>query len=406
MKSLESRTPTDETIVRALAEAGPSTLTDLSEATGLPRSTLAHSVRRLVQGAVLRQHPPRPNGRGRPSRTYSLMSEPGPVAVLVAAAHGTFAGVVAADGVILSAIESGAQPADLRHGRAGQALEVLDEALDAAGSAPQDLSLAILGLPGPSGFEPRREHPLETPDLRSQSHWQRLQLWGSERAVEVLGRHLKRPTYCENDANLAALGEATSGAGAGRDTVLYVNLAHGTGGGLVLHGRLHRGRSRLAGEIGHLHTSESGQLCMCGARGCFWQTRSIPALLDDLAAAHERPYNVIDLGRAVEDDDEAVIRALVGFGHELGKRLADAVIYLDPDVIIIDGALGSAALPVTEGVKESVGRYAPPALARTVRIEPGMFGSTAPLAGAVALAHQAGLLEPSLPTSQVVIRGA
>jgi predicted NBD/HSP70 family sugar kinase len=200
------------------------------------------------------------------------------------------------------------------------------------------------------------------------------------------------PVYSENDANLAAFGEAMSGAGAGLDTVLFIALAHGTGAGLVIDGRLHRGRSRLAGDIGHLHADDNGRLCHCGARGCFWHTHSFPALVDELAQAHGRQFTVADVAASAARDDPDVVRALLGFGHALGRRLADAVVFLDPDAIVIDAGLGAATDVIAHGVKEAIHRYAPPTMARATRVLPGSLGAAAPLAGAAALAREEGLL--------------
>jgi predicted NBD/HSP70 family sugar kinase len=224
-------------------------------------------------------------------------------------------------------------------------------------------------------------------------HLRRFQLWDGRPAGSVIAEHLRCPTYSENDANLAAAGEAASGAGAGFGTVLFVSLAFGTSAGLVSNGRLHRGRTGLAGEIGHLHAVDNGQLCQCGGRGCFWLSTSIPALLEELAAAHHQQFTVGDISAAARRDQPGVVRALVGFGYALGRRLADAVVVLDPDAIVIDGALGDAALPIVEGVSQAVHRYAPPAMARELPIIPGTLGVAAPLVGAAALARVEGLLE-------------
>jgi predicted NBD/HSP70 family sugar kinase len=384
-------TPAQRALMAQLEAARRMTLTELCTATGLPRSTAANSIARLLDNGLVREHDPIPSTRGRPSRTYSLTVAPGPIAVVVAAAHGTLVGIIELDGRVLAQVEGETLAGDADSRMPHQALASLDEAIRSAGIAAGDLSLAVVGLPGPSRFDTQPADPSVSQDL-GQLWLRRFQLWGGAPADRVISRHLGRPTYSENDANLGALGEAMAGAGADSDVVLFVNLAYGTGGGLVIHGRPHRGRSRLAGEIGHLHTDDGGQLCVCGARGCFWQTRSIPALLDELAATHHRPFTLADIRDAAERDEPDVVRALVGFGHALGRHLADAVVFIDPDVVVLDGALGAAAQPIADGVRESVNRYAPPAMARGVQIMPGKLGTAAALHGAAALAHREGLI--------------
>ncbi len=74
--------------------------------------------------------------------------------------------------------------------------------------------------------------------------------------------------HADNDANLGALAELHHGIARGRHDVVYLKVASGVGAGIVLGGRLHRGASGIAGEIGHVQVGEDGQVCRCGNRGC------------------------------------------------------------------------------------------------------------------------------------------
>jgi predicted NBD/HSP70 family sugar kinase len=378
-------------------------IAELSIATGLPRSTVAHNVAMLLQAGLVREHPAQGGARGRPSRTFSLRDQPGPIAVVVAAAHGTLCGIVTTDGTVLSQVSGPPLDGDAE-ARIGQpALDLVDASLAEAGVSADDLSLAVVGLPGPSMF-PRTRGPLEEPAISSgMQHLRRFQLWDGLPAGDVLARHLGCRAYSENDANLAAAGEAVSGAGAGLDTVMFISLAFGTSAGLVIGGRVHRGRTGLTGEIGHLHAIDNGQLCQCGGRGCFWLSTSIPALLEELAAAHHQQFTVADISDAARRDQHDVVRALVGFGHALGRRVADAVVVLDPDAIIVDGALGDAAGPIVEGVRGSVNQYAPPAMARDLPIVAGSLGIRAALVGAAAVARVEGLLELTVENAETPV---
>jgi len=382
-------------VIARLLAVQQAAIADLSSATGLRRSTVAHTVAGLLRVGVLREQPGLGGTRGRPARTFSLTKQPGPIAVVVAAAHGTLCGVVTTDGTVLSQIEGSPLEGDAEERIGAPALELLDQALAAAGVSAEDLSLAVVGLPGPSLFPNVPSSADEETGPPQAQHLRRFQIWDGRPAAETVARHLRRPTVTENDANLAAAGEIASGAGSGMAVAMFISLAYGTSAGLMINGRLHRGRSRLAGEIGHLHAVDAGQLCACGARGCFWLTASIPALLEELAAAHHRRFTLADISAAAQRDQPDVVRALVGFGHALGRRLADAVIFLDPDAIILDGALGAAAGPIAQGIRESISQYAPPAMARRARIIIGSLGASAMLVGASALARSEELLSLS-----------
>lgn len=372
-----------------LADGRRLTAADISLSTGLPRSTVVHALKRLAEAGEVEQHAPGRRGRGRPSHTWSVVTPPGPVAVVVAGAHGTTLGVVSAEGRVLASVETDPLE-EVTDGRAAApALESLDRLLSEAQVTPADLSMAVIGLPGPSDFS--SDAGSRTDNRGSSGHLRRFRTWDGQPPTALLGRHLGCRVYGENDANLAALGEALTGAGVGRSTVLGVGLAHGTGAGLVIDGRLHRGRSGLAGEIGHLHTDDHGRLCHCGARGCFWHTRSVPALLQALADAHGTSFSVEDVARGAAEDDHGVVRALLGFGDALGRRLADAVVFIDPDAIVIDGSLGAASHVIVDGVQDAIRRYAPPTMARGVEVLAGTLGTAAVLVGAAALARSEGL---------------
>lgn len=305
------------------------------------------------------------------------------------AAHGTAVGIVSPAGGVLAHRDTDLLPADEgRH--AGPLLEALDSALSDVDIAPADLSMAVVGLPGPSDFTTGRTD--RAARLRS-GHLQRFRTWDGGSPVALLEHHLGCRVFAENDANLAALAEALMGAAVGLETVLHVSLRHGTGAGLVIHGRLHRGRHGLAGEIGHLHSDDDGALCQCGARGCFWQSQSLSSLLEQLSETHARNLTLRDVAAAADAEDQDVVRALRDFGHALGCRLADAAVYLSPDAITVDGGLGAAGGVIARGIHEGIGRYAPPTIAQATSVLVGACGESAALIGGVALAHSEGLFQ-------------
>lgn len=378
-------------VLEELADGSAYTVGEIASATGLSRSTIVQALTHLESTGEVRRHQPRRAARGRPSHAWSLSVAPGPFVVVIAAAHGTTAGVVRPDGRVLAARQAPALDGN-RHGRRASGVTgLLDRVLDDAGVDAARVRLGVVGLPGASGFAVP-SGPDDPTVAEANAHLSRFRIWdGVEPAVLLSGR-LHCPIATENDANLAALGESWHGAGRGLDSVLYVSLAHGTGAGLVLDGRLHRGRSRLAGEIGHLHADDNGRLCHCGARGCFWHSRSFPALLEELRRAHGRPFTGRDVAEAAARDESDVVRALFGLGYALGRRLADAVVFLDPDAIILDGALGAATQGIASGVTQAIHRYAPPPMARSCAVIPGLLGKHAPLVGAAALAKSEKLL--------------
>lgn len=83
----------------------------------------------------------------------------------------------------------------------------------------------------------------------------------------------------ENDVNAAALGEMWKGAGVNKKNFVCITLGTGIGGALIIGGRLYRGTSGIAGEIGHIIINEGGEKCTCGGRGCFERYASTSTLV-------------------------------------------------------------------------------------------------------------------------------
>ena len=150
------------------------------------------------------------------------------------------------------------------------------------------------------------------------------------------------PVVVDNDANLAALAEARLGAGRGRRMVLLVALGTGIGGGLVIEGRVERGRGFL-GEVGHMVIDPSGPRCGCGRHGC-WEAlvsgTSLGRAARELAEADPAgavaglppvatPPASTSPRAAAAGDPEARSR-LAAAGTWLGRGLANLVALLDP----------------------------------------------------------------------------
>ncbi|WP_193195343.1 ROK family protein [Nostoc sp. MG11] len=84
------------------------------------------------------------------------------------------------------------------------------------------------------------------------------------------------PVGVDNDANVAALGEHRFGAGEGYDSLFYITVSTGVGGGWILNGKPWRGAGGMAGEIGHIVVDPAGPVCLCGKRGCVERLASGP----------------------------------------------------------------------------------------------------------------------------------
>ncbi|MET9442091.1 ROK family transcriptional regulator [Streptomyces sp. NPDC006610] len=198
------------------------------------------------------------------------------------------------------------------------------------------------------------------------------------------------PPTVDNEANFGALAELWLGEGTPRD-FLHVSAEIGIGAGVVVDGRLLRGTRGFAGELGHVPVRPDGPECGCGGRGCLEQYAGEEAVLR--AAGLEPGEDRVGLlaGRAT-DGDEEVRRALRVAGEALGIALTGAVNLLDPESVVLGGALSGLAPWLLPSLRtELARRSAGPACPVTV----SGLGPEGPLLGAAHSVVRAVLDDPA-----------
>jgi predicted NBD/HSP70 family sugar kinase len=152
----------------------------------------------------------------------------------------------------------------------------------------------------------------------------------------------------------------------------------------VLGGRVQRGASGIAGEIGHVIVDPQGPVCRCGNRGCLETVASAPALLNLLRPANGE-LDVTGMLALAESGDVGSRRVLVDAGRSVGRVLADVVNVVNPELIVVGGDLAGAGEALLDGVTESIGRYALPAASEAVTVRAGALGDRAEVLGALNL---------------------
>jgi glucokinase len=183
--------------------------------------------------------------------------------------------------------------------------------------------------------------------------------WRDEPVKKRVEERLGCAVMVDNDANAAAWAEARFGAAQDHDHVLLIAVGTGIGAGLVLDGRLYRGRWGAAGEPGHYRVVPDGRLCGCGNRGCWEQYVSGNALVAEARDFARRTpgaaARLLQLGggsiegidgptvtRAAMEGDAAAVRCFEIIGHWLGTGLADLAAVLDPGCFVIGGGVSEA----------------------------------------------------------------
>jgi len=161
-----------------------------------------------------------------------------------------------------------------------------------------------------------------------------------------LSARLGREVRCANDANCFALSEAVDGAAAGAHVVFGVIVGTGTGGGIVVNGRVLTGANAIAGEWGHnpmpwpFEDEWPGPDCYCGRTGCIETFLSGPGFVRDFASGGEAIDAIQIVARAAVGDPtaEAWVRR---YEERMARALAAVINVLDPDVIVLGGGLSN-----------------------------------------------------------------
>ncbi len=211
------------------------------------------------------------------------------------------------------------------------------------------------------------------------------------------------PVYLLNDVRMAALGELTFGLGQSVDTMAFLAIGTGIGGGIAIDGQLRLGKLGSAGEIGHQIILPHGPRCGCGTNGCLETLASGPAitaegvrllLTGQTTILHEmvdgEPSRVTpkEMAAAAEAGDTAVHDVLVTAATYLGIGIANVVSIVHPDLVVLGGSVAEIGPILFDTVREVVPRRVGMFPAHDVRIEPSMLGNKAGMWGGIALAMQ------------------
>ena len=251
------------------------------------------------------------------------------------------AGVVDADGAIIASLREPTPASDTT-----RTAEVIADVIKRLSASHEVEAVGI----GAAGFvDAARATVLFAPNLA----------WRNEPLKQKVESMTGITTVVENDANAAAWGEAKFGAARGASSVVVVTVGTGIGGGIILDGKLLRGRSGVAAEIGHMNIEPRGRRCGCGQRGCWERYSSGTALVNEAQeiakVAPATAARLLELGgagpesitgyhvtQAAKEDDPAAIECFNDIGTWLGYGMADLAAVLDPDVFVIAGGVSEA----------------------------------------------------------------
>jgi len=214
--------------------------------------------------------------------------------------------------------------------------------------------------------------------------------------VKTIKETYDLPTYLDNDANVATLGEFMFGAGKGSENMVFITASTGIGGGAVLNGKLFRGATGNALEVGHMTVSTEGPRCGCGNLGCAEALgsgtaigkRAKEAVLSNVVTSLKNYENVTakEVFKEAANGDRVAKNILNTSLTYIGIAVANTITNFDPEKVVVGGGVVNGGDIVLDTIRNVVEERCMAAFVENCTIEKAILGGKAGVLGAAALA--------------------
>jgi len=384
-------TPSEKKLIDLVRTYGEFTKADFVKYADYSRTKITSCLDSLLNKKIIVANKATEFSGGRRSKTFSLNGKLGLVAGVDIGATSIDLGIADFSGKLLV---RNADPATIKDGPIkilGRACSLLEKMLKENNLSPEKMNGIGIGVPGPVDFSVGTlVSPPIMPGWDCYPIIQTVQQWFPFANVVV-----------DNDVNVMALGEINQGAGRGVDNLFFVKIGTGIGAGIICEGKIYRGSSGCAGDIGHIAVNKSGPLCHCGNKGCLETVAAGPAIAErSLMAAqagkspillkhYEKNGNILraeDVGDAAREGDALAIEIIRESGQFVGDVLAGLVNFYNPEMIVIGGGVSNLGNLLLSSIRQTVLHRSLPLATRDLQIVFSEIGPDAGVIGAVNLA--------------------
>lgn len=222
--------------------------------------------------------------------------------------------------------------------------------------------------------------------------------WVNVPIAQMIEDEFHIPTRIDNDVRCAALGELKFGAGRGCENFICITVGTGIGSGIVINGKVVRGATNAAGELGHIKLQmNGGPICGCGDTGCLEAFASGPAIVAmaqdyikggkstkfrEMAAAEGGEITPYMVAKAAEEGDPVAKRIFEIVGEYIGIGLTSVINLLNPERVIIGGGVAESGELLLAPIRKTIKERAMVVAGNAVEIVPAQLGNSAGVIGA------------------------
>ncbi|MEP3277530.1 MAG: ROK family transcriptional regulator [Stappiaceae bacterium] len=364
-----SRTMTLSAIVQAVTTYGPISRASVAKMTGFSKQTVSEIVSTLEKDGWVQIVGRAQGNVGRRAVMYEIV----PDAALVASVDlgGTKVRVALCNlsGAVVSEIK---EPTVQSGGEAvvDQIAQMIIRAAKIEAIPTEKIRVTVVGVPGVPETETGKI--MMAPNIAGIDQIDFPTLLEARLGVEVL---------VENDVNLAALGEHWMTHQGERDNLVFLSVGTGIGAGVVIGGKLVRGSTGGAGEIGFLPFGADPFEPESLKVGALERVTATAAIIDSYAAQTGEQRTVPEIFDAYLAGDEAATQALESAARHIALAIAAVAALVDPSCIVVGGSIG-ARKELVEMIRKEISNCFP----RPITLEPSVLGSHAALAGGTSIA--------------------
>lgn len=364
-------------VLDLLRRSGPATRPQVAKDTGLSKPTVSQALLALEAAGLARPTGHTSTGTGRSAVLYEADPTAGYVlGVDIGREHLRVA--VADLGAAIVARRDERNTA-----RSGAALvaavgKIAASAVADARLTQADIVVRVVGSPG-----------VADPEKRCFRHAPNLPGWGRAGLIDDLEAALGPDLMVENDANLTAVGEGESGAARGASVFGCITIGTGVGMGLMVDGRVFRGATGAAGEIGYLPYGRTRSSAEDGAPPARGHLEEATAAQSVVRGARElglgSAKSAREVFRLAREGDELARRALEAEADRLAYTVASVAAVIDPELIVLGGGMGTAADLLLEPIDRALRAFTP----LVPKVVQGELGEDAVLTGAISVGLRA-----------------